>query len=137
MTTHWYKSRVRELDPAECKRLLAEQKVGRIAFTDDSGPDVLPVNYSLDGDDVLIATSSYGAIARAATGARVAFEIDDIDSYTESGWSVVVRGRATRVLPSELPADPADRPYPWAEGTRSYVVRIRPDAVTGRRLLAS
>lgn len=134
-TNHWFKSRIRELDRTECQRLLRSTKVGRLAFTDDSGPDVLPTNFTMDGDDVLIATSGYGAIARAATGSRVAFEIDGLDDYTESGWSVVVRGRADHVPHFELPPDPTERPYPWAEGNRSYILRIRPDTVTGIRLL--
>jgi len=137
MTTanHWFKSRIKELDATECKRLLHAAKVGRLAFTDDSGPDVLPINYSMEGDDILIATTGYGAIARAATGARVAFEIDEIDPYTESGWSVVARGHAHRAAAFELPADPGDRPYPWAEGNRSYVLRVTPDSITGVRLM--
>ena len=129
--THWFKSKLRELDHDECLRLLATQQVGRIAFTDDSGTDVLPVNFAMDGEDVLIATTGYGAIARA-TGARVAFEVDEIDAYTESGWSVVVRGRAHRESPFDSTAEPA---RPWAEGSRTYMLRISSDMITGRRLI--
>ncbi|GAA3811759.1 pyridoxamine 5'-phosphate oxidase family protein [Nocardioides panacisoli] len=129
---HWYKSHVRAIEREECISLLRTQKVGRIAFTDDSGPDTIPVNFALDGEDVLIATTGYSAMARAATGARVAFEVDEIDPFTESGWSVVIRGHAHR----ESPFAPMDNPpYPWAEGNRGYVIRIKPDAVTGRRLV--
>lgn len=129
---HWYKAHVHDIDRAECLSLLKTQKVGRIAFTDDSGPDALPVNFVLDGEDILIATTGYSSIARAATGARVAFEVDELDGYTESGWSVVLRGRAYR----ESPFDPAkEMPYPWAEGNRGYVIRIKADVITGRRLV--
>lgn len=131
----WFGSKLRELPTEECVQLLGSQRVGRIAFTDDSGPDVLPVNYVMDGEDVLIATSSYGAIARGTNEARVAFEVDDLDEYTESGWSVVVRGRAVR----ETPFAPATgtRPQPWADGTRNFVLRITPDEISGRRLIPS
>ena len=129
---HWYKAHVHTIGRAECLSLLKSQKVGRIAFTDDSGPDALPVNFSLDGEDILIATTGYSSIARAATGARVAFEVDELDDYTESGWSVVVRGRAHRESPFDTAAE---MPYPWAEGNRSYVIRITPDVITGRRLV--
>lgn len=129
---HWYSGKLRELDRAECLHLLGSQKVGRIAFSDDSGPDVLPVNYAMDGEDVVIATTGYGALARAATGARVAFEVDAIDEFTESGWSIVVRGRANRESPFDLPVE---RPQPWADGTRTYVLRIKPDVISGRRRL--
>lgn len=129
---HWYKAHVRDIERAECLDLLRSQRVGRLAFTDDSGPDALPVNFSVDGEDILIATTGYSSIARSATGARVAFEVDEIDAYTESGWSVVVRGRAHR----ESHLESSDNaPYPWAEGNRAYLIRIRPDVITGRRLV--
>jgi nitroimidazol reductase NimA-like FMN-containing flavoprotein (pyridoxamine 5'-phosphate oxidase superfamily) len=131
---HWFSSKLRELDREECLRLLQTQKVGRIAFTDDSGPDVLPVNYVMDGEDVLITTTGYGALARAATNGRVAFEVDELDDFTESGWSVVVRGRAVRESPFDAPAN---RPHPWADGTRTYLLRITPDIISGRRLIPS
>ena len=135
MTTElWFSGKLRDLPVDECRRLLHSQQVGRIAFSDDSGPDVLPVNFAMDGDDVLIATTPYSAIARAATGARVAFEVDELDSYTESGWSVVVRGRATREAPYDLPQD---RPHPWADGNRNYVLRIHTDSISGRHLIPS
>ena len=132
MTEHWYKANLRTIERSECLSLLRTQKVGRIAFTDDSGPDALPVNYSLDGEDILIATTGYSSMARAATGARVAFEVDEIDAYTESGWSVVIRGHAHRASPFETNDNP---PYPWVEGNRGYIIRITPDVVTGRRLV--
>ncbi len=129
---HWFTSKLRELGREECVRLLETHHVGRIAFADDSGPDVLPVNYVMDGDDILLSTTGYGAIARAATGARVAFEIDEADEFNESGWSVVVRGRATRESPFD---QPGERPHPWPDGTRTYTLRITSDLITGRRLI--
>jgi nitroimidazol reductase NimA-like FMN-containing flavoprotein (pyridoxamine 5'-phosphate oxidase superfamily) len=131
---HWFSGKLRDLDQEECVNLLHTRTVGRIAFTDDSGPDVLPVNYVMDGNDVLIATTGYGALARAATNSRVAFEVDELDDYTESGWSVVIRGRATRESPFERSER---RPHPWADGTRTYLLRIAPDSISGRRLIPS
>ena len=131
---HWFSSKLRDLDRDECLRLLKSQQVGRIAFSDDSGPDVLPVNFVMDGDDILVATTGYGALARGATGARVAFEVDGIDGFNEAGWSVVVRGRATRESPFERTGA---RPHPWADGTRTYLLRITTDTLSGRRLIPS
>lgn len=132
---HWFKARVHELDQQECLELLANHPVGRIVFEDEHGPLALPVNYTLDGADVLLATSAYGSIARSVEGKRVAFEVDDVDTANEAGWSVLVRGRATQAEYLDLPIDPANRPYPWAEGARAYIVRIEPTSVTGRRLI--
>lgn len=120
------------LDRETCLHLLGTQSVGRLALTDSSGPDVMPVNYVLDGEDVLIATTTYGAIARGATGRRVAFEADHTDPATRSGWSVVVRGTAH---PAELFEPMATSPVAWADGPRSHVLRIRPATITGRQVV--
>lgn len=132
---HWFKARIRDLDAEECLELLENHPGGRIAFGDDRGPTMLPVNYAMDGRDVLISTSAYGNLARWAVGRPVSFEIDDIDPSSESGWSVIVRGRAEQAEYLDLPVDPAGRPYPWAEGTRTFLIRIRTATITGRRLI--
>src|SRR3974390_2494822 len=46
------------LDYAECLRLLATKQVGRIGFAIWGGPEILPVNYVLDGDAVVFATGA-------------------------------------------------------------------------------
>jgi Pyridoxamine 5'-phosphate oxidase len=42
--------RLVELSRDECLELLGAMSVGRIAFTTDDGPRVLPVNYILEGE---------------------------------------------------------------------------------------
>lgn len=133
--THWFKSHIRDLDRQENLERLGSHQVGRLVFEDDRGPVALPVNYVLAGEDVLISTSPYGPIARWAPGRTVAFEIDDIDPTNEAGWSVLVRGTAEVPELRELPTDPDDRPYPWAEGSRGFILRVRTTDLTGRRLV--
>lgn len=133
--THWFKSHVRHLDRQENLERLTSHQVGRLVFDDDCGPVALPVNYVIDGEDVLICTSPYGVIARCAPGHQVAFEIDDIDAANEVGWSVLVRGIAEAAPSGSLPADVDDWPYPWLEGDRSFVLRVRTTDLTGRRLV--
>ncbi|MDO7867244.1 pyridoxamine 5'-phosphate oxidase family protein [Nocardioides jiangxiensis] len=132
-TSHWFKAHVHELGTGECRDYLLNHVVGRIVLDDDQGPVAFPVNYALDGNDIVIAVSADGEIARHATGHPVAFEIDDIDPANEAGWSVVVRGVAEQA--ADLPQDPDGRPYPWAEGNRSHLLRIRPQSVSGRQLI--
>jgi hypothetical protein len=85
---------------------------------------------------VIFRTSPRTELARYLDGRRVAFEVDEIDDFRQSGWSVLVRGAARFVeLPGELPEE--QRPASWAEGIRSLFVRIELEVVTGRRLLGS
>ncbi len=61
--------------------------VGRIAYTTDDGPRVLPVNYVMEGDGVIFRTVPDGEVFRDALETTCAFEIDQIDEFYQSGWS--------------------------------------------------
>jgi len=131
----WFPSHLRELTRTECFELLASHHVGRVAYCDDLGPVVLPVNYVLDQETVLIQVSPHSTLARNLRSAPASFQLDDFDDYNQTGWSVLVRGDATYVDSADLPADDADRPHAWAEGQRTLHVRIAPHDISGRRLL--
>ncbi|MGH3235214.1 MAG: pyridoxamine 5'-phosphate oxidase family protein, partial [Streptosporangiaceae bacterium] len=45
---------ISKLSPAECRRLIAPGGVGRIAFNTGSGPVVLPVNFAVLADTLVI-----------------------------------------------------------------------------------
>ena len=134
-TNHWFPGRLTEMPAGECLSLMGSTSVGRVAFVDEDGPVVLPVNYVLDGGTVLFCTSAANTIGRHLDSATVAFEVDEFDDYTQSGWSVLVRGTATFVPPHELARGGALQPFAWPEGRRTQVVRVTPRSVTGRRLL--
>jgi nitroimidazol reductase NimA-like FMN-containing flavoprotein (pyridoxamine 5'-phosphate oxidase superfamily) len=134
-TEHWFPGPLRELSEEECLDLLRARSVGRVAFNDADGPVVLPVNYAVDDGTVLFRTAPQNTVARHILSGPAAFEVDETDDYTESGWSVLVRGRASFVEFDELP-ESGSRPVPWVEGSRSLYVRITPQAMTGRRVLA-
>ena len=93
----------RELAFDECVRLLRAGVVGRVAITTPDGPHIIPINYSVVDDAIVVATSPYSALGTYGDGIVVAFEIDRFDYETHTGWSVVVRGRAQAVTdPDEL-----------------------------------
>ncbi|MER5436464.1 pyridoxamine 5'-phosphate oxidase family protein [Streptomyces sp. NPDC002588] len=127
----------RELDRQESLRLLAKVPVGRIVYTRQALPAVLPVNFCLDRDGaVLVRTSASSELVSAVDGAVVAFEADEVDAAAHSGWSVVVMGTAALVT------DPAENarllrtgPRSWAPAPQEVFVRIDPELVTGRELV--
>ena len=117
-----------------CLELLRSRSVGRLAYVARTGvPDVVPVNYVLAGDDVLIRSGPGPKLQAAERRDVVAFEVDHIDEDAHSGWSVVVHGTATRLSAAEAARLPVDA-RPWAVGPRSHVIRVRPQRITGRRL---
>lgn len=107
-----------------------------MVYTRQALPAVLPVNFRLDTDDsVLLRTSSDSELVRAIDGVVVAFEADEFDAETRSGWSVVVTGRATVVT------DPAEHerlsevgPTSWMPLRNTVFVRIESEMVNGREL---
>ncbi|MEV0241504.1 pyridoxamine 5'-phosphate oxidase family protein [Streptomyces sp. NPDC050674] len=127
--------RFTELTETECRSLLSTHGVGRLAVPADSGPVVVPVNYSVVDGEILFRTAPGTAPAQAA-GQRVAFEVDRIDEAFSEGWSVLVRGPARAVTDEEEAARLAALAYstPWAGGRRELLLRIEPVAVTGRRI---
>jgi nitroimidazol reductase NimA-like FMN-containing flavoprotein (pyridoxamine 5'-phosphate oxidase superfamily) len=135
MTEEWFQGRLLELPEDECLELLAVKQVGRLVYADEDGLAVAPVNYVVDGGSVYFRTSPHTSLGRNLLNATVAFEVDEVDDFTQSGWSVLVRGPAERVGVDDLPAAARPRPTPWAQGSRTLHVRIRPRSVTGRRLL--
>jgi uncharacterized protein len=127
----------RELSKSECFGLLARERVGRVAFVDDLGPMVLPVNFVLDRHMVVVRTDGGTKLDAAVRGSRVAFEIDGTDEAARTGWSVVVRGEAVEVTdPAELARLRRLPLNPWAPGAKAHYVRILPAVLTGRRISA-
>src|SRR5687768_11832620 len=80
----------------ECERLLAEDVVGRLAVVVGDTPIIFPVNYVLDGHDIIFRTDA-GTKLEFGPRAPASFEVDSIDRATHSGWSVVATGRLEEV----------------------------------------
>jgi nitroimidazol reductase NimA-like FMN-containing flavoprotein (pyridoxamine 5'-phosphate oxidase superfamily) len=124
-----------ELDQDECRRLLAERHLGRLAVPDFGGPVIFPVNYVVDGDLIVFRTDPGSKLDTATERESVAFEVDAVDGATRTGWSVVVRGVLAEVTdPTDLARLRALPLYPWAPGNKTRYVRVRPVKVTGRRI---
>lgn len=123
------------LDRSACLALLAGRPVGRLVFTHRALPDVLPVNYRLDGENLLIRLSSGSIAASATRDAVVAFEVDDIDLAAHTGWSVTVVGRAHEIIDvAELRRVRSLGLTTWVGDARDHFVSVAVEKVTGRRL---
>lgn len=130
----WFQGHLHDLTKEQCLELLATKNVGRVAYCSADGPEVLPLNYAVHDETLLFRTSPHSALAQHLRLGTAAFQVDDIDDYTESGWSVLVRGTVEPVDVDDLPAAD-ERPRPWASGQRNLHLRLTPRAITGRRLL--
>jgi uncharacterized protein len=123
------------VDDTECRKLLAERHLGRLAITDWDGPMIFPVNYVFDQDLVIFRTDPGTKLDAATEGESVAFEVDAADAGTRTGWSVVVRGTLAEITdPAHLARLRALPLYPWAPGEKARYVRVLPHMVTGRHI---
>ncbi len=125
-----------ELSSSECHSLLRSGGVGRAALSTPNGPHIIPVNYSVVDDAIIVRTSPYSLLGTYGRDTTLAFEIDEFDAVLRRGWSVVARGRAVTVTDR----DQLDRirevaePQPWVGGGRSLYLRLPWTELTGRKL---
>lgn len=129
------------IDREGCFALLRAAAIGRVVFTAGALPAVLPVNFAMDdtaGTAIVVKTGSSSRLATSAVGSVVAFEVDEVDVATRSGWSVVVTGRLSIVRkPDDIARMDALGLHSWVPAVRDRFLRIEPEIVTGRRLGAS
>ncbi len=82
------------IDREECLRLLAGAAVGRVVFTASAMPAAQPVAFLVEDDEIVFRASGPIGTARKDV---VAFEADDIDPNTLTGWSVLGVGETYEV----------------------------------------
>jgi nitroimidazol reductase NimA-like FMN-containing flavoprotein (pyridoxamine 5'-phosphate oxidase superfamily) len=125
------------IDRDECLRLLAADHIGRLAVVVGRAPMILPVNYVLDGDEVVFRSDPGTKVEHGLRG-PVAFEIDMFDRDDHTGWSVVVAGRLEEPPPFNTTEQRRIRTVPvepWAGGEKAHWLRLIPNQITGRRLV--
>lgn len=126
---------VEDLDRDECLRLLATQVVGRLAVAEPgAAPQLFPVNYTLLRESVVFR-SAPGTKLRLLVDEPVAFEADSFDADGRTGWSVTVRGLAYEASDREMEIEDIHLPV-FVERQNSRWVRLVPESVTGRRIVA-
>ncbi len=127
---------VTHIDRKECVALLGNDMVGRLAVLDGHTPVIIPVNYLVDGEDIVFRTDP-GMKLDVGPRSPASFEIDGIDRNSRTGWSVVATGRLEEITHfdsrrwhrvHELPLEQ------WAGGPKEHWMRLVPDRITGRRV---
>ena len=126
--------RFSSLPATECLALLRSHTIGRVGWTSADGPQILPVTYVVRDDSIIFRTTPYGALSELRDVRAVAFEVDEFDVVTRTGWSVLVRGTAKAATnPDELSGlwERQD-PIPWATGARTLFITVSTDHLSGR-----
>jgi nitroimidazol reductase NimA-like FMN-containing flavoprotein (pyridoxamine 5'-phosphate oxidase superfamily) len=121
-----------------CRHLLANEETGRIAFVGVDGyPVVLPVNYFLEGDQIVFRTDP-GSKLDAVPMRPVAFEVEHLAPAEHGGWSVLVQGQGQDVTDATGPAYAALRDRfidTWAPGAKEHWLAVEIHRISGRRII--
>lgn len=125
------------LSASECDELLASTPVGRVAFILGGEPHILPVNYRYVDQTIVIRSTTGSKMEAAEMHRRFAFEIDEWDTDTRRGWSVLAHGMGTvEQDEAEIRRFEDLGLHPWTENDTEadLWIRIRLDDVSGRRI---
>ncbi len=121
-------------------RLLAGVPVGRVVYTVDALPAVLPVRFRLDRQGcVVLRARARSELVRAVEGALIAFEAGEIDDADGSGWTVTVLGWAGVEADTDGSGHRPNPPRETADADdgAEVTVRLRPELVLGQRLVVA
>ncbi len=113
------------LDADECWALVSDAVVGRVAWSSPEGISVVPVNFRVVEGVIVFHTTQESFLAGLAAPTEVAFQVDEIDQETATGWSVLVRGISG-------PADAAVSSISWLEGGLTVGLAITASTIAGR-----
>ena len=117
----------------ESLALLRGCAAGRVVYTRDALPAAALVNYALVDELIVFAAGERSKLAGLLNGQVVAFEVDDVDPATGTGWSVLVVGRSARVTDPRIACRlPPLASYPSSlDGPEAYV-GVSGAKITGR-----
>jgi nitroimidazol reductase NimA-like FMN-containing flavoprotein (pyridoxamine 5'-phosphate oxidase superfamily) len=126
---------LRTLSPAKCFDLLEPGGIGRVGFISTDGITMLPVNFAVTAKTIIFRTAPDTLLA-LYSDTRVSFEADRLDEALQTGWSVLVQGRAHEVTDEREVKRLQDQTdlQPWAAGARDVYVRITPTRISGRQI---
>ena len=124
------------MTPEECETVLRSGVVGRMGLNTPTGPHIIPVNYAVVDDALVVRTDPDGILGTWTRNSPLVFEVDHIDHEWQWGWSVSARGVG------EWVSDPDElarillvwAPRPWATGDRTRFIRLPWTEITGRKL---
>jgi nitroimidazol reductase NimA-like FMN-containing flavoprotein (pyridoxamine 5'-phosphate oxidase superfamily) len=125
------------IDPDECLDLLGTREVGRLAYCVRGAPMIEPVNFVVDAGDVVIRIATGTKLAAVARDGVLCLEADDLDLATRTGWDVTVTGSPEWVENEAELSRLGGLLHPWAPGERPFFVRIKPERISGRRIVRS
>ncbi|MCZ2849751.1 pyridoxamine 5'-phosphate oxidase family protein [Modestobacter sp. VKM Ac-2978] len=135
MTTDHGERELSVLDEVTCLALLQTTPIGRLVFTEGALPAVQPAAFAFSGGEIFIPTHAGSKVAVASVGAVVAFEVDEVDAATRTGWNVTVIGPSRVVTDAQEVARLDELGVrPWVGAGIRWYIAVQVRLVQGRRV---
>ena len=132
---------IQPLGEAESWDLVRAGGIGRLGYSGRFGLVILPINFEVEDKAIYFRVASHGPTGEdlrtgiAHADYRVAFEVDQFDAASRSGWSVLVQGD---VHPMESEDERASVARicveSWVAGPHELFLRITPTHLSGHRI---
>jgi len=126
------------LDADECRKLLANGRVGRIALTNRALPLIVPVKFAVLGDDIVLRAATERMEQSALHGHVVCLQSDGVYASGSDGWSVIVTG------PLGVVDDPIQIEMArhlelerWSKRHHGVLAYLHTEMISGRRFALS
>jgi uncharacterized protein len=123
------------LTRAECRQLLPNATVGRLAVPTPNFPTLEPVSFAVVEGELVVAARAGSAADAVAAGTVLSFEADVLDHAHNRGWSVVVSGPVEELDDDIAPLVRAQL-GPWPVAASDRLLLIRSDRVSGQRIVS-
>jgi uncharacterized protein len=127
---------IQELGRDECLVLMATERLGRLGVVVDGVPLVIPMQFVLDGETVVLLTNK-GAKTLHVPLTTVSFAVDCVDWDNGVGWSVLIQGLGEDISTSIDEQSEHLRSlvtHSWAPPPADRWLKIIPRTITGRRI---
>lgn len=125
--------RLRGLSRNDCLSRMASVPVGRVGLSLQAMPAVVPVTFILRDECVVFAVAPGSRLAQAAEDSVIAFEVDEFNPSSRTGWTVMGLGVARH---ASLDTPTATAPGPWVAGEEGgRFLELEFDLLTGHEVL--
>jgi len=128
---------LRTMSEQECFELLSTTTVGRVAFANADGIQLIPLNFAVIDSEIYFRTAPDSILDGLAEGQDdIAFGVDYQAESFRDAWNVTVKGSTSRVSDPDLYERVMSwsRLRPWAGGERGVVIHLSLRSIDGRRV---
>lgn len=124
---------VTKLKKDECWDLLRDNTFGRIAYHLRGRSRITPLNYTVEGEQIIFRTAEGSKFFALKVEDNVALQIDHVGE--NSAWSVVAHGPVREISEDDEVAELTVNLRPLIRTKKEHVFVIDVDKVRGRRFI--